>query len=425
MSPDGRSLSFPDDMSDSDIKSVMSKKFPKPNSWDSFKKEFENAYGGQKRGLMDVVEGPAQIIHSGLEKLGVKPPGSTENFTKNRDLVRKQYEESPIGQSETGHVNRVMANTYPYIVPGMRAMAGKTLLARIAGGAFTGGAAGGLQYVPEGGSRGMNAISGSAIGAAVPGVSSILSLLGPILKGKVDPKQLIKIMQSGHDTLSEKATKLYNEVSGHAKGRGIDKIPLTKDVKDLLNETKPGSAFIANTKANQELYKKALMGDYDSLHKYQSLLGGRARKLNSVDDVAQNDLGSILNEKREDLIDHIKNHFNGSGHSDLADKYQNARDTYRKVNELYYPKGATSIGRIVNPELRQMPKDPISFLSTESKPMEKLMMEHPEMQSGLNQYLERQHAISKLKGLGIGTVGASTGAGALKYGYNSLFGDES
>lgn len=214
-----------------------------------------------------------------------------------------------------------------------------------------------------------------------------------LLRSKVDPKELIKNIQRGHDSLKSYSAGLYNKVKDAALDRNVGDVPVTQKLTKLLDDAKE---YMPKTKAFQELFKKAENGSYEAIHKMQSSIGDRIRRLKSSKNIADQDMGEILDDHREELIDTIKDHFNKTGHPDLANDWQEARESYRKLHEIYYPKKAPMIGRIVHEESRAIPKNPLSFLSTESKPMERLFQQHPEIKEGVDTYNKKRELINKL-----------------------------
>jgi hypothetical protein len=245
---------------------------------------------------------------------------------------------------------------------------------------------------------------GQVTKAAINKAMSIPDVI-KLLKSSVDPRELIKKIQSGHDAMKSVASNLYNQVKDAAIARGIDKIPLNQKISDTINSAKE---YMPKTKAFKDLFKKAEDGSYEALHKLQSSLGDRIRKLKGSKNIAEQDLGDALNDHRESLIDYIKDHFTNAGHEDLANDWQKARETTAKLHDIYYPKKEPMIGRIVHEDTRIMPKNPMTFLSKESTSMRRLMNEHPDVMQGYETYNKRADLMNKLtnaRNVGLGGLG--------------------
>lgn len=266
---------------------------------------------------------------------------------------------------------------------------------------------------PEINEEQLNEMIGAAAGA--PGVGQVTKAainkamtipdVIKLLKSSINPRDLITKIQAGHDAMKSVASNLYNQVKDAATARGVDKIPLNQKITDTINSAKE---YMPKTKAFKDLFKKAEDGSYEALHKLQSSLGDRIRKFRSSKNIAEQDLGEGLNEHRENLIDYIKDHFTNTGHQDLADDWQKARETTAKLHDIYYPKKEPMIGRIVHEDTRIMPKNPMTFLSKESTSMRRLMNEHPDVMQGFETYNKRADLMNKLtnaRNVGIGGLG--------------------
>lgn len=375
------------------------------------------------RGVLDVGQGLKQAIGDVGEHYGALPPGTVKSYTEEANKGREEYAATPAGKSLSGQFLRESPGTLLPAFLGMPSLGAESMLARMMWGAGGGAAHGATKYLEEPEARRAEILKDSMIGLAVPpALSATLKAMQlpeviSLLKNKVDLKDLIKYIQSGHDMMKSGAIKLFNEVRNGASKANISNLPLTQKLTDILDKSKE---YMPNSKAVTELYNKAKSGSYDAIHKWQSSLGDRIRKLKSSKNIAEQDLGETLNDHREDLIDHVKDYFTTSGHPELASKLQEARQEYAKLHDIYYPKKAPAIGRIVHEDTRAMPKNPESFLRTESKPMETLFNQHPEIPEQLARYDQRQQLIDRLKFGGKAALGGLSLYGAYGLGSNIM-----
>lgn len=118
-----------------------------------------------KQGLLDIGQGAKQL---GLGVLADYE--GQKRYTRQVDRQRAEYDQSPAGQSTQGKITRFAAGTAPYmLLPFGQSRTGAALL---------GGAIGGTQFVPEGGSRASATLGGMAGGAIGREVGALLSKLG-------------------------------------------------------------------------------------------------------------------------------------------------------------------------------------------------------------------------------------------------------
>ena len=255
----------------------------------------------------------------------------------------------------------------------------------------------------EGLISGLGALGGNLLGSTIKGAGSLINQL----RGKLSPSSIAKIAQDSHDLMKKNAEKIFSGVSKNASDRGIDTVPINKNIIDEAKD------FLPNTRANKKLLDKAETGNYDALRDLQSDLGKRGFKRKSSDLAAENDEGEEMLDTREKINEAISNHFRNTGNNDLANELDKGRKLYSNFKDIYYSR--PSLAKMVNEDLRLVPKNTASIFNENSIPMERFRQAHPEIKNSLSQL----KTLNNLKKLGIGT-GVTGGLGGLLYGYNEL-----
>lgn len=149
----------------------------------------ESLLVGAGRGLTDAYEGAKQLALKVGGLAGLADRNAAQDYTAQTDASRAEYDATPVGQSTSGKVGRVVGNAAPFMaIPG--AAAGTGLAGRVGVGAAQGAGMGSLQYTPEGGSQAINTGIGAAIGGAVPLVGGMLAKgYNAIKGGTIEPAQ--------------------------------------------------------------------------------------------------------------------------------------------------------------------------------------------------------------------------------------------
>lgn len=257
--------------------------------------------------------------------------------------------------------------------------------------------------------------------AGAPGMKVVgegVMKLGPAIKtlfSKIAPQKLVEGVQAAHDKLLGQAQDLYNLVKDEAVKRGVNKININSDLLDEAGKSLP------NTRANQKLLADASNGDYESLHNLQSDLGKKGFKNLSADTYGDRKMGEQMLDTRDKINEAIRNHFNEYGHPDLGSLLDDASNKYKTLKQIYYEANPT-IGKMVNPELREIPKNPMTAFSKQSKPMNQFLAAHPEVKDAVNLMKKKTDlgdTLKLAKNLGIGT-GVVGGLGATGYGAYKL-----
>lgn len=262
------------------------------------------------------------------------------------------------------------------------------------------------------GSPAMNVIGNEALTLG-KGIKSALT--------KIDTNGLMKGVQNAHDKLLKGASDIYDYIKSEVKPRGVSNIDISPN---LINEAE---ANLPKTRANKKLIEDARSGDYEALHNIQSDLGKKGTKALSSDLSADRNIGEEMMDTREKINEAIENKFKENGHEDLAKLLQEARGKYRTLKDTYY--SHPTIAKLVNPEIRKIPSNPLKTFSEESVPMQKVLNSHPELSTAVktnDMAKEFFKKLNKLKNVGIGTGiagGAIYGAKQLSNSLDDL-GDE-
>lgn len=200
---------------------------------------------------------------------------------------------------------------------------------------------------------------------------------------KNDPKELIKEIQAGHDKLLKNSSDIYDFIKQQTPIRGVNNIEVEPHIFNRIKELLP------KTRQSEEFIERAKTGEYDAIHKLQSDLGKRGIKALTSDLKATNDEGEELLDLRDMLNESISNRFKEYGAEDLSKLLDEARQKYKFMKSTYYSN--PTIGKIVNPELREIPKNPLNVLSRESIPMDRLKAAHPNIQKAVELEKEKEN----------------------------------
>jgi hypothetical protein len=293
------------------------------------------------------------------------------------------------------------------------AAGGASLLGAIGGGA----AYGATQYDP--GQQGIidkklgiptNRLTNTIEDAALGGLFRAIPALAPVTK-----KSIINNIWKTHDALENRAAAGFKQVSKEATNRGIDKVPMEKqnfNIEDLKE-------YFPNTKASAQLLSNAQTGDYNALRKVQSDLYTRGKKNLQSDFEAERDRGEEMLDRRNDVNQGISEHLKNTGNSDLSDILDSSRKDWKTLQDVYYNRNlSNSVAKLVDEDIRKVPKNLTDILQEDSKPMQKFRNFHPGLENAVKKHLLQKKAIT---GLGWGSAGLY-GGNML---YNELLGKKS
>lgn len=126
-------------------------------------------------GVTKAGQGVKQSLMMLDEEFGVAPKGSTEAYTKAVTEEQRKFEESAVGQSGAGKTGAVAGEFLPFVaVPSVAAVPGLALRTKIATETLAGSALGHSIFEEEVEDKKVNALIGTAIGAALPiGIAGI------------------------------------------------------------------------------------------------------------------------------------------------------------------------------------------------------------------------------------------------------------
>lgn len=252
------------------------------------------------------------------------------------------------------------------------------------------------------------------IGRNIPeivGSTKLVSALKP--EGLLATQKSIKnTILNTHDVLENKASEGFKKVSEEVNKRGITQVPIENEMIESLRE------YFPKTKVANKLIEDAKSGNYNALRKMQSDLYQSGKKNLGSDFEADRMKGAEMFEKREDINQAISNHLQKTGHEDLNEILNKARNDYRTLQQIYYnPNMNNAIVNMVNKDYRKIPKNLVDVLSEESNPMQALKNFHGGLENALKKYTTRGKVTSALKKVAIPTaIGAAGGYGAYKYG---------
>lgn len=213
-----------------------------------------------------------------------------------------------------------------------------------------------------------------------------------------DLKQAIRDTQAKVNEQNKITGKIFDHVDKEVEARGISKVTIDRELIDQARE------LLSKTLANKKLFEKANKGDFEALRKVQGDLRNKGEKGLSSDDLANNDLGELMLETRDEINGSIQKHLENTGHHDLAKALNKARKDYRQLQQTYH--STNKLSKTFGKD-QLVPHDPITLLREESTQMNRFMEAHPELEKALAKALTHK---KKMKKLGtIGKIGATVG----------------
>lgn len=181
-------------------------------------------------------------------------------------------------------------------------------------------------------------------------------------------------IQKGYDAKLKHAAGMIENVGKKAEKEGITKINLRPNLINDIKEYGPKKkSFVA-------LIDKLKSGDYQSLRKVQTELFKRAEKAKSSDFLSEQDVGDKLHDLRDEINQSIYEHFNKSGHTDLAEQLRKGMARYKNLIDTYH--STPQIAKLVG-ENRLVPSTS-TILKQNSVKMNELKKHHPEIDKQLN-----------------------------------------
>ncbi len=260
--------------------------------------------------------------------------------------------------------------------------------------------------------------------AGAPGMKMVNQAPGLIEKGakgfykgikslfnQPNAKQVANEVQHGHDVLKYNAEKLFNKVGAKAEERGANLLPVNNKIIEKATQYLPDSEEV------RDLISRVKTGDYHALRELQTELGqvGSDYKFSSLpsDKARSRDIFKF----RESINDAIHNHLENLGHKDLSNDLYKARESWKKLNDVYYQH--PTIAKMVKPKSRKIPNNILNVLSEDSNEMKAIREHHPEVAKAIDNHMTSKEFMKVLKGSGKVGLGIGGVAGGL-YGANAL-----
>ncbi|MDD5211907.1 MAG: hypothetical protein PHV62_05790 [Sulfuricurvum sp.] len=284
----------------------------------------------------------------------------------------------------------------------------------------------GAQQAPEGQklkSGFENALSTTLLGKVIPAMGNFV---GKIFNPITD-KDLATNVQGIHDAIDNQASQGFQDVGKGVAARGVSQVPLPLSVmSDLSSAIKAG--YLPNKKSTNDMINNALTGDYNALRKMQTELWNKGTKAASSTSVADNNMAEEIFDLRDRINGSVSNHLLRTGHEDLNDTLNASRAGYKYLQDTFYNKNITpQIKKLVNPDIRQVPKNLGNILQQDSIPMENVRnaisrnpdnnwlgnnaMSYP---TDIQSYNFHKSIGPVMKGLGIGSFGLGEALGLYK-----------
>ncbi len=268
-----------------------------------------------------------------------------------------------------------------------------------------------------------NALTSTLLGKVIPSVGRFAgNLLNP-----VTDKQIATNVQNVHDVISNQASKGFQDVGKGVSDRGISQVPLTlSTTNDLSNVIKSG--YFPKTKQANNMIDNALTGDYNALRQMQSELWKKGTKAASSDSILDNNKADEIFDLRDRINNSISNHLKNTGHEDLNSLLDKSKAGYKYLQDTFYNKNISPlIKKLVNPDIREVPKNLGNLLQKDSIPMENVrnaMNRIPDnnwlgnrantFPSDIKAYNFHKGIKPFMKGLGIGGFGLGEAAALYK-----------
>jgi hypothetical protein len=332
-------------------------------------------------------------------------PGIKEGFQESAGAIPGigQYapkfgQQPPVTNESTRNIGRFIGGAAPFAAIAAPIAATGGALGIPAGIAEIGGmgAAGALTTPGNLFERGIGAAKGAVAGSAGKLLTK-LPEVSKVLFSKVNPKEWVYGIQKAHDTAMKRAGDIYDFIKSEVKPRGVSNINIPTNI------LKEASDYLPKTRSSKQLIENAKTGDYEALHQLQSDLGKKGSENLSGDTYADRNMGEQMMDVRDKINEAIRSKFKAHGHEDLAKLLDEANKKYKSLKDIYY--SHPTVGKIVHPNIRKVPKNPEKVFQEESKSMEKLLQAHPEIVEGMKLSSTKQKIMKQLKRLGYTGLG--------------------
>src|SRR5690606_7366532 len=211
---------------------------------------------------------------------------------------------------------------------------------------------------------------------------------------KVTPEKTYNKIVDKYDEFKGALENIFDFVSKQAKERGISQV---SELPDEVIDT--ALSYGSKTRSFQSLAEKARTGDYDAIRKFYTQLGEIERKAAKAKDWEKED---IFSELKQMINEGLESHFAVTGHKDLAQWLNHARNGWRDLKQTFESPHMPAIRKLVG-ENREFPTS-LTPLLKKSVSREKLFKAVPELQKDIETYLQKESfkkAWEKAKKLGI------------------------
>jgi len=375
--------------------------------------EDEDLYPGEETGLFGVYHDIQEMLGNALDKGGDFVDQVPDNLSRIKEDVSKNGIRGVghiLGQLHAGNASlaKALVNTphdflkymlrknlaFDFPIPGTK-LRSSDLVPHIPEDTGIEKALG-LEADPERGDELTRAIPG--IVAAGQGVKSLFSAGRKILKAP-DLHQSIRDTQKVVNAATKDTGKVFDKVESEVGKRGLANIPVKPEVIEQAQ------SFLAKTTANKALIERAKSGEYKALRELQADLRVKGEKALASALKAENVEGEEILANRDEINQSIEKHLKDTGHEDLAEDLQGAKQRYKEIRKTYF--SSPALAKVFGAS-QKVPKNPITLLGEESTELKRFMTKHPEVEKKLAKALSHKKSIKRLKGagtiLGIGTV---------------------
>lgn len=206
-----------------------------------------------------------------------------------------------------------------------------------------------------------------------------------------DLKQALRDTQAKVNTVNKDLGKAFDTVESEVEKRGVGKIPVSKDVISQAER------FLEKTPEAKDLVKRAKTGDYKALRELQADLRQIGETALSNKLTTERKIGKEALSTRKQINESIEDHFDATGHKDLANILKESKQSYADLQNTYF--SSPALAKVFG-KSQKVPKNPLTLLTEESTEMNKFFDAHPEMKSMMQKALKHGKAMKLAKGAG-------------------------
>lgn len=417
--PNGEIGEFPDDMSHEDIESVLQKQFPPEQQSEIAATPFNESQQqpeekiDSKSVMSDLVHGLGKALRQGTD-FAVKTPGMITSLAKHLKEHPLSALKHDTGQllAGAGDTAKDVANTGLSL--GSWALkqldpVGSSLMERS-------GKSIEAPQIPE--DTGVEKFLGleptqkeDRLIRAIPEIYGAGKLLvkpiTTIAKAFKSPdlKKAIKETQAKVNAVDKKMGKNFDKVEEAVEKRGVTPIPVDKETMTAAKR------FLDKSPETKALIADAEKGDYKALRKIQADLRVIGEDALSNKLSTERKIGKEALSTRKKINNDIENHFENTGHKDLADLLKETKEGYKELQDVYF--SSPALARVFG-KSQKVPKNPLSLLSEDSTEMNKFMSAHPEVKEALAKALKHKKNMKRLGKAATVVTGGGIAGGTYK-----------